>query len=67
MIFTRRHNAGLLAGLLSLLLASCAGEPPKDAEPEPGDGPSTLDLKAEDVADAIPQAEPLDRYGNNHP
>ncbi len=67
MIFTRLHSAGLLAGLLSLLLASCAGEPPKDAEPEPGDGPSTLDLKAGDVADAIPQAEPLARYGNHSP
>jgi rare lipoprotein A len=65
--FTQRHGAGLLAGLLSLLLASCAGEPPKDAEAEPGDGPSTQDMTAEDVADAVPQAEPLARYGNHSP
>ena len=65
-----RHLTGLLmAGLVSLLLASCAGEPPKEDGPgeEPGDGPSTLDLKAEDIADAMPQAEPLARYGNHSP
>jgi len=51
----RQKTYLLLAGIFSLLLASCAGEPP--IEPEPGDGPSTLDLKAEDVADATPIAE----------
>ena len=58
-----------MAGLVSLLLVSCAGEPPKEDGPgeEPGDGPSTLDLKAEDIADAMPQAEPLARYGNHSP
>ncbi len=66
-MITRHLATGLLAGLLSLLLASCAGEPPRDKDEEPGDGPSTLDLKAEDVADAIPQAEPLARYGNHSP
>jgi len=61
----RQKTYLLLAGIFSLLLASCAGEPP--IEPEPGDGPSTLDLKAEDVADATPIAEPLARYGNHSP
>jgi rare lipoprotein A len=67
MKFAQRHAAGLLAGLFCLLLASCASEPPKDEGAEPGDGPSTLDLKAGDVADAVPQAEPLARYGNHSP
>jgi rare lipoprotein A len=55
----------IMAGLLGLLLISCAGE--QKMEPEPGDGPSTLDLKASDVADAAPRAEPLARYGNHSP
>ena len=55
----------IMAGLLGLLLISCAGE--QKIEPEPGDGPSTLDLKASDVADAVPRAEPLARYGNHSP
>jgi rare lipoprotein A len=54
-----------MAGLLGLLLVSCAGE--QKTEPEPGDGPSALDLKASDVADAVPRAEPLARYGNHSP
>ncbi len=59
-------RAGLiLAGLFCLLLISCSGEQKK--QPEPGDGPSTLDLKATDVADAVPRAEPLARYGNHSP
>jgi len=53
----------LLAVLVSMLLASCAGKKPQ----EPADGPSTTDLKAQDVADAVPQAEPLARYGNHSP
>ena len=55
----------IMAGLLGLLLISCAGEQKK--EPEPGDGPSLLDLKASDVTDAVPRAEPLARYGNQSP
>jgi rare lipoprotein A len=55
----------LLAGLVSLLLISCAGEQKK--ETEPFDGPSASDLKAADVADAIPRTEPLARYGNHSP
>jgi len=65
MTFHRQNTCLLLAGIFSLLLASCASEPP--VEPEPGDGPSTLDLKAEDVADAVPRNEPLARYGNHTP
>lgn len=51
--------------LTALLLVSCAGEPSRVEEPS--DGPSTLNLRAEDVADAVPQAEPLARYGNHSP
>jgi len=51
--------------LVSLLLFACAGEPTRVEEPQ--DGPSTLDLKAADVADAVPTAEPLARYGNQSP
>ena len=65
MAFHRQNTCLLLAGVFSLLLASCASEPP--VEPEPGDGPSTVDLKAEDVADAVPRNEPLARYGNHTP
>jgi len=53
----------IMAGLLGLLLISCAGEQKK--EPEPSDGPSDIDLKASDVTDAVPRAEPLARYGNS--
>jgi len=55
----------LLAVLVSMLLASCAGKKAQDEEP--ADGPSTTDLRAQDVADAVPQAEPLARYGNHSP
>jgi rare lipoprotein A len=58
-------HALLLAGLVSGLLISCAGE--KTQEAEPGDGPSVRDIKASDVADAKPMAEPLARYGNHSP
>ncbi len=64
--YTLYFSANLImAGLLCLLLISCAGEQKKDAEP--GDGPSPLDLKASDVTDAVPRAEPLARYGNHSP
>ena len=55
----------IMAGLLGLLMISCAGEQKK--EREPGDGPSPIDLKASDVADAVPRTEPLARYGNQSP
>lgn len=56
---------GLLAVLTALLLASCSSEPPKVEEPQ--DGPSMTGLKESDVADAVPVAEPLARYGNHSP
>ncbi|MEJ2384550.1 MAG: septal ring lytic transglycosylase RlpA family protein [Xanthomonadales bacterium] len=48
-----------------LVLAACAGR--QDAPVEPGDGPSDRNLSAADVADAVPRAEPLARYGNHSP
>jgi rare lipoprotein A len=55
----------VIAGLFSLLLASCARD--KATVEEPADGPSTLDIKASDIADAVPRNEPLARYGNHSP
>ena len=65
MRFSQNRRCLLPAALGSLLLVSCAGEQTQDVEM--GDGPSTQDLKAEDVADATPRAEPLARYGNHSP
>lgn len=58
--------------LAALLLAACASTPKPaggsaGAAPEPGDGPSGSGLRAEDVKDAVPRAEPLARYGNHSP
>lgn len=55
----------LAAGLACGLLAACAGKSvPGDGEQ---DGPSTSDISAADVADAIPTPEPRARYGNHSP
>jgi rare lipoprotein A len=62
---SRRVTLLLLAGAVTVLLAACAGEAPRVEEP--ADGPSTTDLKPGDVADAVPRAEPLARYGNHSP
>ena len=51
--------------LASLLLASCGGS--KSKPDSPADGPSYSGIKASDVRDAVPQAEPLARYGNHSP
>ena len=59
-----RNTAVVLAMLALLLVASCSSESRKD---EPADGPSKSGLKAQDVADAVPVAEPLARYGNQSP
>ena len=47
---------------LALVLASCAGDRPRDA-----DGPSSRDLQPSDVPDAVPRQEPRARYGNRSP
>lgn len=61
-----RRWAVLFSALaLCALLLSCAGEPPRPEEP--ADGPSTTGIRATDVADAVPQVEPLARYGNHSP
>ena len=62
--------------VLTVLLAACAAQPkapeaplpeaPRPA-PEPIDGPSDSGLRASDVRDAEPRAEPLARYGNHTP
>jgi rare lipoprotein A len=46
-----------------LLLTACAG----DKKDEQFDGPSDRPIKPADVQDAIPQSEPLARYGNHSP
>ena len=53
---------GLFAALLFI---GCAGKKEKDVEP--GDGPSSRKISAEDVHDAVPRAEPRARYGNHSP
>jgi rare lipoprotein A len=60
-----RYSALLLTMLAALLAVSCSTRPTK--VDEPADGPSRTDLKAGDVADAVPVAEPLARYGNHSP
>jgi rare lipoprotein A len=64
-LFVRQALRCLPLVAASLLLLSCASEPMRVEEPS--DGPSTLDLKAEDVVDATPRPEPLARYGNHSP
>jgi rare lipoprotein A len=48
-----------------LLLAGCAGDKKKAAEP--ADGPSSVKISPADVHDAVPRIEPLARYGNHSP
>lgn len=48
-----------------MLLTACSGDPQK--KDEPADGPSMQNIRAEDVADAVPRDEPLARYGNHSP
>lgn len=54
-----------LAVLAGLLLAGCADKPTQPTESS--DGPSTSDIRASDVKDAVPTAEPRARYGNHSP
>lgn len=53
--------------LAVLMLAGCAGEKEREVEVEPVDGPSDLNITAADVHDAVPEVEPLARYGNHSP
>lgn len=61
----RRWVECLGTGVLLLLLASCASAP--KGQPEPADGPSAASIRAEDIKDAQPRAEPRSRYGNKSP
>ena len=61
-------RAVFLLVLGGLLLAGCADKPSKpDGSPQASDGPSSLGIKASDVKDAVPRAEPRARYGNHSP
>ena len=51
------------AAVVLLLLAACAG----DRRDEPADGPSSRHIRPSDVHDAVPENEPLARYGNHSP
>jgi rare lipoprotein A len=51
--------------LVIFLLAGCASD--KKEEKELGDGPSSRDISAADVHEAVPKNEPLARYGNHSP
>jgi rare lipoprotein A len=62
---TLRLLSGLLAALAVVLLVSCKTDQTRVEEPP--DGPSLTGLRASDVADAVPVAEPLARYGNHSP
>jgi rare lipoprotein A len=58
----------LLAGLAALLLVSCAGDQTREADDsDDSDGPSLMDIKAADVADAVPRFESRSKYGNHSP
>jgi len=48
-----------------LLLAACAGD--RDKDEDQSDGPSSRQISASDVHDAVPRNEPLARYGNHSP
>jgi rare lipoprotein A len=65
MRLARKLATPLLAAGISLLLMACASGP--SPVEEPVDGPSMRDIRPDDVADAVPRAEPLARYGNHSP
>ncbi len=50
-----------------LLLAACAGDKAKKQDKSGADGPSSRQISAGDVRDAVPRDEPLARYGNHSP
>ncbi len=51
--------------LTTLLLAGCAGDRKKESAAS--DGPSSRNMSAADIHDAVPKDEPLARYGNHSP
>jgi rare lipoprotein A len=51
--------------LIALVLSACAGDGGQTKES--ADGPSARKIKASDVRDAVPAAEPRARYGNRSP
>lgn len=56
----------IIPALIALmLLAACAGDKKKDTQQ--ADGPSSRQITADDVRDAVPKNEPLARYGNHSP
>lgn len=69
-VFSARAGRVLAAVAIAAVLGACAGPESRDGEVatgEPVDGPSTRDMKPEDVRDAVPRKEPLARYGNHSP
>ena len=58
-------RALLVAAVCSLLLAGCAGKQSDTRSDQ--DGPSTRKIAIKDIHDAVPQKEPLARYGNQSP
>jgi len=58
-------RAIFLAALGGLVLAGCADKPTQPTGTS--DGPSSMDISAADVKDAVPRAEPRARYGNHSP
>jgi len=62
---SRVFYVALVVLVVILLVVSCAKD--KKTEVEPADGPSSQKITAADVHDAVPQNEPLARYGNHSP
>lgn len=60
-----RYLACFIAIITIVFLVSCKTGQPKVTEP--ADGPSLTNLRAVDVVDAVPVAEPRARYGNHSP
>lgn len=67
----RSYGQLFLAAGLMALLAACSTQPKVDEPAVPpkevGDGPSSLQISAADVKDAVPRNEPRASYGNHSP
>jgi len=53
--------------LLAVLLGACAAPPPQEPAPEVSDSAPLRPIVAEDVADAVPRADPILAVGNKSP